>query len=123
MKLSNTDKSYKTIEESSFETLETLAIHVADRLGALFIDQYDPADDRGDWALPNDSSEQRSCTPITMKILLEKPTAVTFADAPAVEIVKTFAGQRDMARDLLKVPFPLTGRLDEWLACQSTDNT
>jgi hypothetical protein len=59
-----------------------------------------------------------------IKICLEKPTAVTFADAPAVEVlvdsdrnVNSFV-ERLRKRGVYKSagpPFPLQGRLDEWI--------
>lgn len=58
-----------------------------------------------------------------MKIRLEKPTAVTWADAPAVEMVLSSDGDPELPTDdgpgvgagAKMVPFPLQGRLDEWI--------
>jgi hypothetical protein len=68
-----------------------------------------------------------------IRISLSKPTAVTFADAPSVSVlvdsdpsksqeVKELWSQRELAYSLrggakeMVVPFPLEGRLDEWIA-------
>jgi hypothetical protein len=65
-----------------------------------------------------------------VRIRLEKPTAVTFADAPAIEIMrnsrpdksnfnlKSWEEATSKTGTAERVPFPLTGRLDEWLASQ-----
>lgn len=58
-----------------------------------------------------------------IKICFEKPTAVIFADAPAVEIlVDSDARINKVTRELLeskienqKPPFPLESRLDVWI--------
>ncbi len=58
-----------------------------------------------------------------IRICLEKPTAVTFADAPAVEVLIDSNPQKsEVAARLWKEmesvkspPFPLQGRLDEWI--------
>ena len=57
-------------------------------------------------------------------ISLEKPTAVTFADAPMVEMTLDSDPDKDPKMEALwecaaKIqppPFPLQGRLDQWLA-------
>ncbi len=61
------------MESSSFQTLEALGAHLAHAIRAI------------DWFTPNgvtypDTSQWY------IKIILEKPTAVPFADSPAVEI-------------------------------------
>ncbi|KAG9238371.1 Dihydroneopterin aldolase-domain-containing protein [Amylocarpus encephaloides] len=61
----------QTIEESSFQTLESLASHLAERIVTLFI-------------FPAAHSTPVDVHNIT--ISLEKPTAVTMADAPMVEL-------------------------------------
>lgn len=51
-----------------------------------------------------------------IKISLSKPTAVTLADAPVVEILVDSRVMLDRAPPSLTViPFPLQGRLDEWI--------
>ncbi|KAF4629213.1 hypothetical protein G7Y89_g8941 [Cudoniella acicularis] len=105
----------KTIEESSFQTLEALATHVCQRvIKYLVIPQYIP---KG----PN------AICPL-VRIRLEKPTAVTMADAPVVELVVNSGPQVTAAfysfqqiQDystikVTKVPFPLQGKLNDWIA-------
>ncbi|RDL36888.1 uncharacterized protein BP5553_06240 [Venustampulla echinocandica] len=104
----------KTMEESSFQTLEALATHLGDRINECFILPTGAAviNSDGTYLFPD------------IKICLEKPTAVTFADAPTVELLvhsdplknKTTEKFYEVsARDMPEVPFPLQGRLDEWL--------
>jgi len=54
-----------------------------------------------------------------IKICLEKPTAVTFADAPAVEFTlscDTQIATSSMRYNVAELPpFPLQGRLDDWI--------
>ena len=60
-----------------------------------------------------------------VKISLEKPTAVTFADAPAIEIIRPSAPTASKINMELwnqfgrlrppKVPFPLLGSIEEWI--------
>ena len=51
-----------------------------------------------------------------IKISLSKPTAVTLADAPIVEILVDSSVMLDRAPPSLTViPFPLQGRLHEWI--------
>lgn len=100
----------QTIEESSFETLESLAQHITDRIIRRWSYFHTP---KGIYS--------------QVRITLEKPSAVTFADAPAIEIVRSsdpssdnntkgmydewllYSGEENM------VPFPLKGRLDDFL--------
>lgn len=57
-------------------------------------------------------------------ISLEKPTAVTFADAPVVEVTLETGPDRNPMMEAIyrnatetpQPPFPLQGRLDEWIA-------
>lgn len=67
----------QTVEASSFETLEALGTHIAEKILGHFKVGDDPksAKDRG-WQV---------------KIVMEKPIAVPFADCPVVE-VKAGAG-------------------------------
>jgi hypothetical protein len=50
-----------------------------------------------------------------MKICLEKPTAVTLADAPVVELLIDSAKILRLNNHAKTPPFPLQGRLDEWI--------
>jgi len=99
----------KTIEESSFGTLEKLANHVFSRIEQLFTGAPDPIER----VVPK------------IRIRLEKPTAVPFADAPAIEISRCvddppggLPGISEIEDPVFypPVPFPLKGRLDDWLA-------
>jgi len=104
----------QTVEESSFQTLEALLSHLSRTILTYFI-------------IPRFS--QLPNTPLypKIKISIEKPTAVTFADAPVVEILVDSDPQKDPDAKALwltfyekkiRPPFPLTGRLDEWIATQ-----
>ncbi|KAH8657431.1 Dihydroneopterin aldolase-domain-containing protein [Tricladium varicosporioides] len=100
----------KTIEESSFQTLEALATHVCRRIIRYFL-------------LPHYREREGDLDEISdipnVKICLEKPTAVTMADAPVIELAMS-------ARDsglwelcpITKVPFPLSSTLDHWISSQ-----
>lgn len=94
----------KTIENSSFQTLEALAAHLSK-----YIIKYYLTPLAHEWRSPYDCPH--------IHITLEKPTAVTFADAPMIEI------RIDTTQDLVKVsgshpalPFPLQGRLEDWIS-------
>ena len=50
-----------------------------------------------------------------IKICLEKPTAVTLADAPIVELLIDSAKILRLNDHAKALPFPLQGRLDEWI--------
>ncbi|KAH8809210.1 Dihydroneopterin aldolase-domain-containing protein [Xylogone sp. PMI_703] len=97
----------KTMEESSFQTLEALATQIGRRIVTLFIN-----------ALELWGSNPR------IKICLEKPIAVPFADSPAVELtLDTHPDRYEWKEDLRTSssdwpipPFPLQNRLDEWIA-------
>ena len=99
-----------TIEESSFQTLEALATHVGRRILKYFLSPI--VVHRG-----GGGTHER------IKICLEKPTAVTFAEAPAVEIlIDSNPDVNGFARHLLrgnmkarKPPFPLQGSLNQWI--------
>ncbi|KAL3424859.1 FolB domain-containing protein [Phlyctema vagabunda] len=97
-----------TIEESSFQTLEALAVHIGQRVIKYFLFPRQQLDN----SLQN------------IKICLEKPTAVTWADAPAVEMLLSSDLESEMTSRLGEewkeggskaVPFPLHGRLDQWI--------
>lgn len=104
----------KTIEESSFETLEALAEEVAGRVVKYFI-----------FTRPSAMFLQVA----GVRVRLEKPSAVPLAEAPAIEIYRS-AGKDDpfgkrmiaeLGNKTPVVPFPLTGRLDEFLQSQKQD--
>ena len=72
-------KFHQAIETSSFQTLETLAAYLCQ----LIIEDY---------VIPVYRSEQKDSTDSlrdypTVKVALEKPTAVMMADAPCVELI------------------------------------
>ena len=102
------------IEESSFQTLEALLSHLSRIIITYFI-------------IPRFS--QLPNTPLypKIKVSFEKPTAVTFADAPVVEILVDSDPQKDpdvkalwltFYEKKVRPPFPLVERLDEWIATQ-----
>lgn len=99
----------KTVEESSYETLESLAEDLAAKIIKYFI-----------LARQEKSS---SGGPAGVRITIEKPSAVPFADAPIIEVYRS-AEQSDPAvkrmiaelgKKIPQIPFPLQGRLDEFL--------
>jgi len=99
----------KTVEESSYETLESLADDLAAKVVKYFI-------------LANEAG-LGGMEPAGVRITIEKPSAVPFADAPVIEIYRS-AEQSDpwckrlaveMGTKRPQVPFPLQGRLDEFL--------
>ncbi|CAG8955473.1 hypothetical protein HYFRA_00010340 [Hymenoscyphus fraxineus] len=108
----------KTIEESSFRTLESLAKHLGERIISCFIIPYtqkEAQNSEDTWVFP------------CVKICLEKPTAVTFADAPMVEAVVHAHPEKNVyarslwlesvaGADFDPPPFPLQGSLGEWVA-------
>jgi len=117
----------KTIEESEFETLEALAEFLYIRITKFFLIPLLQAD-----SILSVSSEQPwarlKIIANRIRISLEKPTVVPFADAPMVEImvdvhphltdneeVKRAWSAFDKAKS---PPFPLQGRLDEWIRSQ-----
>ena len=97
----------KTVEESSYETLESLAEDLAARTIKYFITpvQSGPHEVAG------------------VRIRIEKPSAVPFADAPSVEIYRPADTNSDFGRRMInelggkrpRMPFPHEGRLDEFL--------
>ncbi|KAI9759884.1 MAG: hypothetical protein M4579_002009 [Chaenotheca gracillima] len=91
----------KFVEESAFETLEALATEVVSTLILHFV--------------------FRVCPGAEVRIKIEKPSAVPLADAPSIEIVRQSNLRYPLASKLVKrqgknVPFPLQGRLDEFLS-------
>lgn len=99
--------SDQVAEESSFETLEALATQVASLLIKHIIFPMTPG--------------------ATVHLKLEKPSAIPFASAPAIEITRG-SGQEDLFamrlwdecgyRTAKWIPFPLKGRLSDWLESQ-----
>lgn len=101
----------KSLEESAFETLESLAIHLTSRIIKHFVFPY----------------TTRKPFP-TVTVELVKPSATTFADAPVVTVSRSSDPDKDdtsktlweewnswnMGRESL-VPFPYQGRLDQWI--------
>ncbi|KAI9828545.1 MAG: hypothetical protein M1819_006602 [Sarea resinae] len=94
----------KTIEESSFETLESLVTVVVARIIEFFVIRTTPG--------------------ATVRLKVEKPTAIPSAQAPLIEISRVAASENSLVRLMLgdwgnkvpdRVPFPLQGRLDEWM--------
>jgi len=106
----------QTVEESSFQTLEALLSHLSRIIITYFI-------------IPRFSQLPNTALYPRIKISIEKPTAVTFADAPVVEILVDSDPQKDpdakalwlrFYKKKIRPPFPLTGRLDEWIATQKS---
>ncbi len=101
----------KSLEESAFETLESLAIHLTSRITKHFIFPY----------------HTRKPFPI-VTISLTKPSATTFADAPIVTVSRSSDPEKDerskqlwdewiswnMGRDSM-IPYPFHGKLDHWI--------
>ncbi|KAI9814698.1 MAG: hypothetical protein M1832_005697 [Thelocarpon impressellum] len=93
----------KSVEESVFETLESLATWVASMVIKCFMFRFGP---------------------LVLRLRVEKPTAVMLAEAPGVEITRTSSQTDPFARQLWDdcgrrcpdpIPFPLKGRLDAHL--------
>ena len=115
----------ETVEESSFETLESLATHLSKRIIKYFIYPYSPGQEIFS----------------QVRISLEKPSAIRFADAPAIEIIRTSDPRldtdskklyeewfRDEEEDDIGlrrpgIPFPLQGRLDTWIQEMCPEDT
>lgn len=106
----------KTIEESAYETLEALAEEVASNVIKHRV-----------WAPAIGSAVEPEA--VGVRVALEKPSAVPFADAPIIDIFRTC--QRDdalvqrllaeLGNKPLRIPFPLPGRLDEFLRSSKQD--
>ncbi|KAI9717889.1 MAG: hypothetical protein M1812_004416 [Candelaria pacifica] len=97
----------KVAEESSFETLESLATKVASILIKHLVFPMTPGAD--------------------VHLKLEKPGAIHFADAPAIEIIRGSCQGDPFAMKLWDecgyrtakwIPFPLKGTLSDWLEAQ-----
>lgn len=106
----------KTTEESAYETLEALAEDIATRVIKLCI-----------WAPAIASHFEPNMAGV--RVTLAKPSAVPFAEAPAIEIYRTAQREDPSVQRLLtelgnkppKIPFPLPGRLDEFLQSWKQD--
>lgn len=101
----------KSLEESAFETLESLAIHLTSRVIKHFVFPF----------------TTRKPFP-TVTIELVKPSATTFADAPVVTVSRSSDPEKDALSKALwdewlswntgadsRLPFPYNGRLDDWI--------
>ncbi|KAI9770871.1 MAG: hypothetical protein M1835_006496 [Candelina submexicana] len=97
----------KVAEEFSFETLESLATKVASLLIKHIVFPMTPGAE--------------------VHLKLEKPSAIPFADAPAIEITRGSSQRDPFAMRLWDeceyktaawIPFPLKGRLSDWLEAQ-----
>ena len=73
----------KTLEQSSFETLEALGSHIAHRIFSHYRRDGDGEAEGQDQRLDRDLLDGRDWQ---IHVRLEKPTAVTLADCPVVEI-------------------------------------
>lgn len=106
----------KTIEESSYETLEALAEEVALNVIKHLV-----------WAPAIGSAAEPETAGV--RVVLDKPSAIPFAEAPTIEIFR--ASQRndplvqrllaELGNKPLRIPFPLPGRLDEFLRSSKQD--
>lgn len=104
----------KTVEEATFETLESLAEDLASKVIKYFILA---------------KQEFSLLDPAGVRITIEKPSAVALADTPIIEIYRSAeqsdAFGRRMAAELgtkrPTIPFPLQGRLDEFLQSWKQD--
>lgn len=123
----------KSTEESSFQTLEALAQHLIARIIQYILIPHSSFKFLSPSTLPLPSSSTPLIPPSSskphnhprIKISLSKPSAVIFADAPTVEMVlDSDPESNEVARGVWetvaregvrKVPFPLNGRLDEWI--------
>ncbi|PVH88329.1 hypothetical protein DL98DRAFT_509039 [Cadophora sp. DSE1049] len=124
----------KSTEESSFQTLEALAQHLITRIIQYILIPHSSFKFPSPSALPfpsylpSSSSSPSSSKPHNhprIKISLSKPSAVMFADAPTVEmLLDSDPESNEVARGVWetvvregvrRVPFPLNGRLDEWI--------
>lgn len=123
----------KSTEESSYETLESLAAHLNRRILKYFIYPYQPFIRSLEPATLNTFSWSQ------VRICVEKPTAVVLADAPVIEIVRTSDPTTDgealklhgewldnvRRRGALgtRAPFPLQGTLSSWIKTNFPEDT
>ena len=106
----------QTIEESNFETLESMAEEIASRLLKFFVIAKRPS-----------STDTMEAAGVRVKI--KKPIAVPMAEAPAVEIYRSADPNDAFGKRMLselgpkrpQVPFPLEGRLDDFLRSWKQD--
>lgn len=106
----------KTTEESFYETLEALAEDLSSRVIKHCI--WAPA--IGAHFEPNVAG---------VRVSLEKPSAVPFAEAPVIEIYRSAQRDDPAVQRILtelgnkppRIPFPLPGRLDEFLRSWKQD--
>lgn len=105
----------KTIEESSFQTLEALASRLSANIIKYFLIPHFPQGLKPKCLEGNSGLNHQH-----IRISLEKPIATTFADAPIIELlIDSDPSKSEAVKALWKTgskqpPFPLTGRLDEW---------
>jgi hypothetical protein len=119
----------KTTEKSSFETLELLVTHLSGRIIKYFIYAYTPYFRRPEWPFPPNCHSNAFSN---VRICLEKPSAVTFADAPSIEIIRSSDPKEDSDAERLwaeylnyaegddlqaaGIPYPLKGTLSSWIS-------
>jgi hypothetical protein len=119
----------KTTEESAFETLESLATHLSARIIKYFIYAYTPY---LQGPVSPISATHHSNDFGNVRICLEKPSAVTFADAPSVETLRSSNPHEDKDAERLwgeclsyaegndlqaaQIPYPLQGTLSAWIS-------
>lgn len=107
----------KTIEESPFQTLEALATHLSTNLIKYFLIPHFPPELKVECLEGKGRHNHQR-----LRISLEKPTAVMFADAPIVEVMVDSDPSHSEAMNALwkdigasiHPPFPLQGRLADW---------
>ncbi|KAH8754237.1 Dihydroneopterin aldolase-domain-containing protein [Hyaloscypha finlandica] len=150
----------KSIEESTFQTLEALCTHLAHRIITYFLlphyplpssplahsHQLTPSQSHplphshlDTSHHPHQTTQPQIAHPLSqslthatwnyqrIRLSLSKPTAVTFADAPSVstlldsdpstsqEVKELWQKREGGRKEEVIVPFPLEGRLDEWI--------
>jgi len=126
----------KTTEESSFGTLESLATHLSARIIKYFIYAYTPYLRR---PMEPFASTQSSNVFSNVRVCLEKPSAVIFADSPSIEIIRSSNPQEDRdaeklwteclkhaeGNDLQRavIPYPLQGKLSAWIYDNCPDDS
>lgn len=105
----------QNIEESSFETLESLCESVAVKVIKYFIIAKQPL--------------QPAIEPAGTRVRIEKPNAISIASSPAVEIYRSAEADDPFGKRMFaelgnkrpQIPFPLEGRLDEFLQAWKQD--
>lgn len=107
------------MEESSFETLEALVEAVAANVIKFFLLAIKPS------AMHFPQLPE----PAGIRVRASKPLAVPFANAAVVEVYRTADGEGAFGKKILselgskrpQIPFPLQGRLDEFLQSWKQD--